>query len=117
MECLRYMDENKFETTFTLIWARYLYTRNSKYSYYSIYCDNYYEYIQELINEDYELFAKICDYFTFLGGKEELKDTSCFIKHAYMIYQDRDIKQKLKNYKNFEDLLKIYFVIREELDY
>ena len=116
MECLRYMS-NKFETTFTLIWARYLYTKDSKYSYYSVFSDNYQKYIQELVDEDYELFANICDYFTFLGGKEDLKDISCFIKHAYIIYQDKDIKHMLKNYKNYEDLLNIYFIIREELDY
>ena len=116
MECLRYMS-NKFETTFTLIWARYLYTKDSKYSYYSVFSDNYQKYIQELVDEDYELFAKICDYFIFLRGKEDLKDTNCFIKHAYIIYKDKDIKHMLKNYKNFEDLLNIYFIIREELDY
>ena len=44
MECLRYMS-NKFETTFTLIWTRYLCTKDSKYSYYSVFSDNYQKYI------------------------------------------------------------------------
>ena len=110
------MDEDTFNTTFSSIWSRYRYSRDSRYSYYSIYSDIYNYYIQKLVDDDFELFHKICDYYCFLRNESDLKDATCFIKHAYIIYHDRDVKNKLKNYTDFDDLMKINFEIKKKLD-